>query len=289
MTRCLTAVLLLALLLSGCAASPSPLPLSDRIENSAEMIAAVRGGLRRHAATITVRFDCGDDIYDTLNSAVDDWVEAALEETEDPTEGDYIRYQYGGYTWNSSRAYEDGVWSYTVELVPDYYSYLSQEEQVTEEADAILEELAFGADTSDAEKIVAIYDRLCRTVSYDKVHRKNRYYHSKSTAYAALVRHTATCQGYCAALYRLLRESGIDCRIVTGEAAGEYHAWVIAAVDGRYYGLDPTWDAGAETYRYLLAGAEDLADHIPAGRFRTQVFTGRYPMAKEGYWKEGSK
>ena len=288
MIRCLTAALI-ALLLSGCAIQSQALPLSDQIGNSAEMIAAIRGGLRRHAAAITIRFDSGENIYDALNGAIDAWVEAALEESEDPREGDYIRYQYGGYTWNSSRTYDGGVWSYTVELVPDYYSYLSQEERVTGEVDALLEELAFGTDTSDAEKITAIYDRLCRTVSYDKVHRKNPYYHSKSTAYAALVRHTATCQGYCAALYRLLRESGIDCRIVTGEAVGEYHAWVIAAVDGRYYGLDPTWDAGADTYCYLLAGAAEFADHIPAERFRTKEFTDRYPMAKDGYRKEGSK
>ena len=280
---------LLALLLSGCAGHPPPLPLSDWIGNSEEMIAAIRGGLRRHAATITVRFESAEDLYDELNGAIDAWVEAALEETEDPREGDYIRYQYGGYTWTSSRTCDGGVWSYTVELRPDYYSYLSQEEQVTEAVDAALEELSFGDGTAGAEKIAAIYDGLCRTVSYDKVHRKNPYYHSKSTAYAALVRHSATCQGYCAALYRLLRESGIDCRIVTGQAVGEYHAWVIAAVDGQYYGLDPTWDAGAEEYRYLLVGSAEFADHIPAERFRSRDFNGRYPMAKDGYWKEGLK
>lgn len=38
-----------------------------------------------------------ENILDELPELTNEWVEAALRETDDPREGDYIRYQYGGY------------------------------------------------------------------------------------------------------------------------------------------------------------------------------------------------
>lgn len=264
--------------------------MDERISNAGEVVEAIRRGLREHASAITVTFDYGSDIFEEVSGVVDRWVEAALAETENPAEGDYIRYQYGGYMYNCSDTY-DGRWHYTVELIPDYYTYPSQERQVTEEVQRLLGEFAFTGHTSDYGKIAAIYDYLCSTVAYDKVHRKNPHAHLKSTAYAALIRHSATCQGYCAALYRLLREAGINCRIITGAVEGKetLHAWVIAELGGLYYGLDPTWDAGREEYGLFLLGREDFADHIPAKHFQNDEFSARYPMAEASYVKEGSK
>ena len=116
------------------------------------------------------------------------------------------------------------------------------------------------------------------------MHQKHPAYHLCSTAYAALVQRTATCQGYCVALYRLLRETGVNCRIVTGRAGEEeLHAWVIAEVDGLYYHLDPTWDAGAEEYRCFLVGKNDFADHVPAERFAVRGFSEKHPVSEQNY------
>lgn len=284
---CLPAALLALLLLAGCGAAPQELPLGDRIENAAQVVEELRAGLRGHASRITVTFDYGGDIYGELNGAVERWVEAALAETEDPAEGDYLRCQLGGYTWDSSFAEADGLWRYSVSIVPDYYDYLVQEEAVTDAVGKLLEGFRFPPETPEAEKIAVIYDAVCQSVDYDKVHRKNPYSHLKSTAYGALVLGSATCQGYCAALYRLLRECGISCRIIKGTAGGEFHAWVIAAAGGRYYNLDPTWDAGAETYGFFLRGSADFPDHVPDEAFLTGDFADIYPMAKESFRKEG--
>ena len=100
-------------------------------------------------------------------------------------------------------------------------------------------------------------------VSYDNVHKNNAHAHMRSTSYAAVIWHTATCQGYCVTLYRLRRDAGINTRIVTGIGLGvdnsqEYHAWIIVELNGIYYKLDAIWDAGRETYRYFLKGSEKL-------------------------------
>ena len=287
---CAAMLAVLLLFFSGCGREETAdAPLSYRISNAEEVVSSIRRGLKNHARTVTVTFSYGEDIFDELNGVIDDWVEAALAETDEPDEGDYIRYQYGGYTWTSSYIEENGRLYYTVKLTPSYYCYLAQEGEASAAAKELLRDFRFRPWTSDYEKVRTVYDWLCRNVTYDKVHRKNPYYHLCSTAYAALVQHTAACQGYCAALYRLLREAGIDCRIVTGSAVSEdgesekLHAWVIAKLDGAWYNLDPTWDAGREEYRYFLAGESDFADHIPGDRFRTEDFRRTHPMAEYTY------
>ena len=261
--------------------------MRDRIENVDEIVASIRHGLKNHARTITISFSYGSDIFHELNGVIDAWVEAALAETDDPSEGDYLRCQYGGYTYSSSYVERDSRFVYTVKLTPRYYCYLSQEEQASERANELLQSFGFRARTPELERIRTIYDWICQNVRYDKVHHKNPYYHLGSTAYAALVLKNATCQGYCVSLYRLLREAGIDCRVVTGTASdgegAELHAWVIAEVDGLWYNLDPTWDAGAEEYRFFLVGEKDFVDHIPGERFAAEKFRAAHPMAEDSY------
>ena len=260
--------------------------LSGRIRNSAEMIAGIRKGLREHSAAITVSFDCGSDVFADLNDVIGNWMEAAQAETDSPVEGDYIRYQLGGYVYNSTSRQEDGRWYYRVRIEPTYYHYLSQEEETDRAVSSIRRKFFFMPWTSREKKIRKIYDYLCENVSYDKVHRKNPYYHKCSTAYAALVQGTASCQGYCTALYRLLREEEIPCRIVTGTAEGEVlHAWVIVQLREKWYLLDPTWDAGAEEYRFYLAGTAGTEDHVPGERFRTESFLEEHPMAETAYFQ----
>ena len=272
---------------AGCGRASEDLPLDDRIENAGEVVASIRRGLKNHARTITISFDFGGDIFEELNGVIDAWVEAALAETDDPAEGDYLRYQYGGYTYTSSYVERDGRLVYTVQLAPNYYCYRAQEEKASERAKELLRSFGFRPWTSEMDRIRTIYDWICQNVRYDKVHHKNPYYHLGSTAYAALVLENATCQGYCVSLYRLLRGAGINCRVVTGTASDkegtELHAWVIAEVDGLWYGLDPTWDAGAEEYRFFLAGEEAFADHVPGERFTTEGFRREHPMAEDSY------
>lgn len=266
----------------GTAAEAAALSLDGRIANSAQIISGIREGLRRHSAGITVSFDYGSDIFPELNGVIEAWMEAALAETDAADEGDYLRYQMGGYTYKSTSAREDGRWRYSVRIAPSYYCFLAQEEEAGEAARRIRRSLGFLPWTSPEEKISRTYAYLCENVRYDSVHHKNPYYHACSTAYAALVQGTATCQGYCAALYRLLKEEGIACRIVTGTAGEEeLHAWLIAELDGAWYLLDPTWDAGREEYSYFLLGREDSGGHVPGSRFLTEEFLQRYPMAEK--------
>ena len=308
------------------------------LANTEDVVCAIRSGLKNHSRTITITFKTPEDIRKQLGNVVEQWMEAALQETDAPDEGDYIRYQYGGYTSKTTCTETESSFHYTVEIEPEYYTYLYQEELVTEKVAQLQDYFTryrsnvFLPDIYQPEiyqlelfmpeiyrskiclsevflpemyrpeiyrpevyrtkiyqpheqiwMIYNIYDYICENVQYDRVHQKNPYSHLKSTAYAALIQKTATCQGYCTALYRLLREVGVDCRIVTGTVEGELHAWVIAEIDGLYYNLDPTWDAGQDIYRYFLSGSDNFQERTLSDAFLSPEFNRRYPMSPESY------
>lgn len=290
----LIAIILAAVMLldAGCGSSADArdYPMGNRIKNADRVVASIRHGLANHSKAITITFSYGEDIYEELNEVIVQWMETALEDTGVPTEGDYIRYQYGGYEYTSSYTVSEDSYDYSIVITPEYYCWYFEEEEASEAADELLDSFDFARKASDIEKIFTIYDWLCSNVAYDSVHRKNPYYHKCSTAYAALIQKTATCQGYCTALYRLLKSEGIDCRIVTGEAEEEkLHAWVIVEADGLYYQLDPTWDAGHDEYRYFMAGTKQTEDRTLNEKFLTEEFTARYPLAEDAWADRNSK
>ena len=88
-------------------------------------------------------------------------------------------------------------------------------------------------------------------------------------------------------LYRLLKEAGLSCRIITGQAAGQGsdlgHAWNIVRVDGLYYNLDVTWASSWGREAFFLECNERFADHVRDPEFDTEEFNARYPMAQENY------
>ena len=262
-------------------------PLDHLVSNNDEVVSLIRGALSRNSSCITVRFGTDDDIRPRLLELADMWVNSAMQETDSPVEGDYIRYQYGGYESSYTSTQTETGWAYQLRIVPKYYSYREYEELVTGKVREIIDGFGFDENTSDYDKIRTIYDYVCQNVSYDRIHKKNENYYLRSTCYAALIWGNATCQGYCVTLYRLLRESGINTRIITGTAEGEkpgtLHAWNIVELDGTYFNIDATWDAGKDEYEYFLKGSSDFTGHTPGAGFTTADFTARYPIAETSY------
>ena len=57
-------------------------------------------------------------------------------------------------------------------------------------------------------------------------------------------------------------------------------------MDGLYYNVDATWDAGNTEYQYFLKGSEHFTDHEADEEFMTEEFTGAYPISTEDYQPE---
>ena len=162
--------------------------------------------------------------------------------------------------------------------------HLLYEEELDASIAQVMQELGVEGLT-DYEKIKAIYDYVCKNVTYDYQHLNDVNYQLKYTAYAALINKTAVCQGYATLLYRMLLEAGLDSRIV----AGATHAWNIVKLGDKYYYLDATWDSQRDIYGFFLRGTDDLDDnsytkeHTLNGEYLSDEFQESYPMAEEKY------
>jgi transglutaminase-like putative cysteine protease len=235
--------------------------------NADDIIETIHDGLGRHARSFTITYNAGDDYLEETKKLVDELMNYAMYNTDSPTEGDYIRYQYGGYKLSYQKSDSGKNCDYQLTITPIYYSTMQEERDVDEKVEEILEDLNIGKKTSEREKVKAVYDYICRNVNYDYVHENNSLYHKDSTAYAALVKKYASCQGFAVAVFRLLKELGIECSVVTGTGTNnlgedEFHAWNEVLIDDEIYNMDATWDAGRENYQYFLIKDEEFVNHV---------------------------
>ena len=195
---------------------------------------------------------------------IDAVFEKALEHTGEPDEGDYLRFQYERCSASAEPAATEGRTAVLITYNISYYTTAEQEEATGEKVAEIVEGLDLEGKT-EKEKADAVYDYICSNVSYDYEHWGESDYSLKRTAYAALVDGNAVCQGYCAALYRLLLAAGVDNRIIYGTGChdskgSENHTWNLIDVYGVYYNADVTWDAGEKSRKYYLKSDETFED-----------------------------
>ena len=99
------------------------------------------------------------------------------------------------------------------------YRTTAKEEAAVDDAVAkVKKDLNLGG-KSDYEKILAIHDYIRKNVAYDydtmNGPKKDLRVH---TAYNALVKGKAVCQGYVSLFYRLILEYDIDSRVITGKS-----------------------------------------------------------------------
>nr|WP_269206246.1 transglutaminase domain-containing protein [Clostridium botulinum] len=98
-------------------------------------------------------------------------------------------------------------------------------------------------DMSDIEKELAIHDYIIKLGNYDvKAKNAKKYVPEDFNAYGILINKTGVCESYAKATYHLLNNAGIQCKYITGKAAGEDHSWNMVKIDNKWYNLDVTWD-----------------------------------------------
>ncbi len=158
-----------------------------------------------------------------------------------------MRYQYegiisGGVIPEENRDY--------VALMISYHTFsdLEREKAEFEEtADYIIESAGITSADSDYEKAKKLHDTLIGWVEYDhKAAEENSSNSLSHTAYNAIVKHSAVCDGYARAYQYLLYKVGILSHIITGYGQSgtspENHAWNMVWLDEKPYYTDVTWD-----------------------------------------------
>ena len=211
--------------------------------------------------------------------------ELALTHTGVADEGDYLLWSLESVEYSVSGEESDTDYDLTVKFEVEYYTRSSEESYVRSQVQSILSGFGFTEETDDYTKIFSIYTFICDTVDYDYDNLANPNYTTQFTAYSALYNGKAVCQGYALLLYYMLLAAGIDCRVISGYEAetGMPHAWNIVQLDGVWYNLDATWDAGYYDYLYFLKSPANFTDHVRDEVYEIPEFHQLYPMAQEDH------
>ncbi|HEY3359417.1 MAG TPA: transglutaminase domain-containing protein, partial [Polyangia bacterium] len=129
------------------------------------------------------------------------------------------------------------------------------------------------------QRLKAVHDYVADRVSYDVEAYLSRRLPPQDAATVLRTRR-GVCAGYAKLLEAIGRAAGLDVTYVVGDArsrtaglSGEGHAWNAARIDGRWYLIDATWDAGGldgsrfkKEYRtdYFMTPPEIFGiDHFP--------------------------
>lgn len=250
-----------------------------------EVTDIMRDAMEARAPNITVYYSSTEWLMEDSNW-INTWLDSIYTETDQPTEGDYLRLHVHKVRFcGGTASKKNGVYYYPLPFEFTYLSDYEQEEAVTEKVNALMKEFAFTDDTVTIQKIRTIYDWVCENVTYDNVH--DSAYTLKHSAYAAAIDGTSVCQGYASLMYRLMRESGLSVRVITGESNGVGHAWNIVKLGDYYYNLDATWDAGLPSYNYFMKCESNFINHIRNEEYAADAFYEAYPMADSDYREPG--
>lgn len=252
-----------------------------------EAAAALREAMkaRSHYATVAI-YEKMDE--ESIKTVIGEVFEMAMEHTGEPDEGDYLKYQFEDYKGKAATELHWGMPAVVIRYEIDYYTDASQEELTDKKVKEIMKELDLKGQ-SDYRKIKAIHDYICGNVEYDIEKSGDNKGGIEHTAYGALVEGKAVCQGYATSMYRLLLESGVDCRVIDGEgteAGGltSAHSWNIASVGGVYFYVDATWDDSTGSLDYFMRNRDDFeTDHIMSEEYGEDFVTERYPVSRSGY------
>ncbi|WP_211749720.1 transglutaminase domain-containing protein [Paenibacillus sp. Marseille-Q4541] len=199
----------------------------------------------------------------TLKSTLQNAIEEAM--ASDP----YIQYNIKSYAYH----YKGNNVSAEVNIDLKYRESKTQTAYVERRVKEILQKI-ITPEMNAHEKVEAIHDWIVLHLAYDESLQKY-------TAYDGLATGSTVCQGYSLLAYKMLEESGIENRIVEGQAGGQLHAWNLVLLDGKWYHLDATWDdptpnqPGKVSYNYYLLTDQEMAeDH---------TWQKKYPAATQLY------
>ena len=251
-------------------------PIAKSIDEAADILVK---SLWEHYVRTEIRWD------KNAAAPTPDLVDAIMERARQKS-GDYPFGEATVYGGVETADRGDSAADWQIVYICRYYITDEQNTQLSKRVDEVLQSLDITDNSSDYDVIRSIYDYVCANVTYDYANLPNDDYKLKYTAYAALINKTAVCNGYAMLMSRMLTQAGISCRMILGDkSSGCDHAWNIVEIDGIYYNLDATWDAGTspEKYDYFLRGENDFDNHIVSDVYSSDEFMRMYPMAESRY------
>lgn len=190
--------------------------------SQADLRQALARALKQRTPSLEIRYSGG-------SLKMPDAVEAMLEEAL--AQDDYLHYSLSSY--NMRWANENGG-NLLLVFNFQYLSTKDEEDYVERQMANILQKI-LEPGMNDHQKIKAIHDYVVTHVAYD-------LNYSEHSAYAALTKGRAVCQGYALLLHKMLDKAGVKAQIISGQAGGEKHVWNLVNLNNTWYHIDATWN-----------------------------------------------
>ncbi|MFD3445563.1 transglutaminase domain-containing protein [Microbacteriaceae bacterium 4G12] len=169
--------------------------------------------------------------YNTQNTNIQEVLNQLMGSYNDLLkQNDYLHYTVG----NSNFSIRGLPGSYTLTVTMNYLESKAQTQYVTTQVKQIINSI-IQTNMDQHEKVKAVHDYVVKLISYDTSFQAH-------TAYQALTTHSVVCQGYALLTYQLLKEAGLNVRIIEGTGNGGAHAWNLVQIEGKWYHLDTTFD-----------------------------------------------
>lgn len=113
------------------------------------------------------------------------------------------------------------------------------------------------------EKVLAIDDWITSNIVYNKT---STMFSQKIDAITTLEMKMGICTGYSNLFAALARASGLETKVMTGKAKNfdgrtYYHQWNEVKIDGTWYFIDTTWNAGLHKRVFFTKVSEYPATH----------------------------
>ncbi len=228
--RVICSVIFLAFLLAGCGKSDS----EQYIETKEDLVRFVRDGLSHGQEEAVFKTKTlSQDVMKNINKGMDGYYGSVKEykiQSNKLTGTDTVTFFY------------DLSENYFVEhkmMQDEDWEADKKTETLIEACREVIAKTDLKYKESDYSKERAIHDYLVRHTDYGEPEEDPDEAYS---AYGALVYHKAVCNGYAEAMKLLLDLSGVENKMVVGEAGGENHAWNLVHLDKAWYHVDVTWD-----------------------------------------------
>lgn len=199
----------------------------------------------------------------------------AIDDKDTSDDYDYMKMNVKKYSLVLSSNGVKAVFKFTV----SYRETASQTKKVNARVTKALKSLKL-SNASNYTKVKKIHDYIVNKLSYDTSY-------SNYTAYEALTKKKAVCQGYALLFYKMATEAGVPCRIV----ASETHAWNIVKIGKKWYHVDATWDDPVSSkpilrYDYFLKGTDSMEPiHKLLSEYTTKAFKKNFPISSSNYKK----
>lgn len=143
---------------------------------------------------------------------------------------------------------------------------------------------------SDYDKLLKIYEWVTANVTYDdegwsyrnsEDNSKRALYYRACRAHSAIMRRLAVCSGFVDLTRIMLNEAGLRCVSISGNIGTESHEWLIVLIGGKWYRIDPTWDAHFEPEDYMnfLVSRQNMIDKGYPWEEGNEIFQSVYPIS----------